>query len=165
MEIATAGLAAPRHVPDLRPAADAAATPRESMPPAALAFAEVSPPTTVQAATIARAVIATTPVDPADRADKAERRLVPFGIEMLPRQIEQDADPAAPPDETATAGLEVETEEGRITPLPQDWSEDVPAAAADAAPAPEASEPEAPESEARPPQDRSDESAERPDAA
>ena len=93
----TLGLAhLPRHLPDLRPSADAAASIRETAPPPTLAIGPAEPPIAAQAMSVGRAMIAANPISEVRDVASPERRLVPFGIDMLPREI---ADGSAARDE------------------------------------------------------------------
>lgn len=85
---------APQHMPDMRPAADAAALNRTSeplLPVAALPVAALPvPPTATQAGAVNRAMLGASPAtegkasDPMPPVDKAARTLKPYGITMLP---------------------------------------------------------------------------------
>lgn len=89
----------PRHVPDLRPSADAAASHRQTTPPPSLAMGTVEMPIPAQALAVGQAMLAAPPVSELRAVDGAERRLVPFGIDMLPRTTEDDQSAAGTPDD------------------------------------------------------------------
>ncbi len=86
----------PRHVPDQRPSADAAATSRQTVPPLPVAAplgtgtfnsqtAEVS-----RSMLLATAISATGEVRHAPDTQTQERRLKPFDLPMLPDEVAED---------------------------------------------------------------------------
>lgn len=86
----------PRVLPDLRPAADAAATARQEAPPLALAQGPLARPVSPsQEALVTRSLLGTREVSPAGRidpegeprrADGPPRVLKPWGVPMLPAE-------------------------------------------------------------------------------
>jgi len=84
------GLPAPRAVPDMRPAADAAATRRDTKPALAIAAELPSPPSTSQIGAVNRSMISgATATEPGATSQmpavqQVERTLKPYGISMLP---------------------------------------------------------------------------------
>lgn len=80
-------LPAPQVMPDLRPAADAAASARQDRPPAALAPAHPLPCPALQAHAL-RSLLSSEGAGTGgpDAVDPPRRLLKPFGIEMLPSE-------------------------------------------------------------------------------
>ena len=84
------GLPAPRSVPDMRPAADAAAIRRDTKPALAVAAELPSPPSTSQIGAVNRSMISgATATEPGANSQmpavqQVERTLKPYGISMLP---------------------------------------------------------------------------------
>ncbi len=89
--VGPAAQAGPRHIPDLRPSADAAASTRENRPATAIAVAPVPPPSPTQSAEVSRSMASvakqTDRTDTAmvSRAEQVLRTLKPYGVAMLPR--------------------------------------------------------------------------------
>ena len=76
----------PRHTPDLRPAADAAALARDARPSLPLGTAASQPPQSGQVAAISRALLDSSDASgfPADQAAAPDAEAL--GIEMLPHR-------------------------------------------------------------------------------
>lgn len=96
---APASQPAPRHVADMRPSADAAASARKTIPD--LPVAMPSPPATSQTAEVSRSMLRdASPVEldgPAriSAVSMVERTLKPYGISMLPKTVKEAADAAS----------------------------------------------------------------------
>lgn len=84
-------LPAPQVMPDLRPAADAAASARQDRPPATLAPAHPLPCPALQAHAL-RSLLSSEGAGTGqpDAVDPPRRVLKPFGIEMLPSERRQE---------------------------------------------------------------------------
>lgn len=156
-------LSVPQFATDLRPTADAAASVREKRPPPAIALGPVQntvPPVPTQAAAVSRVIIGASAIEggppPAAMrtgAEPTERRLVPFGVFMLPeppeemesRPIPQVAardgrpapDPSAPAMDRETALFRSQPADIPMSPAPLK-SAPVPSASVAAATAPPA---------------------------
>lgn len=92
----------PRHVPDQRPSADAAATSRQTVPPLPVAAPLGTGTFNSQTAEVtrsmlqARAVSATGEVRHAPDTQTPERRLKPFDLPMLPDKAAEDTHSQGP---------------------------------------------------------------------
>ena len=107
------GLPALRPVPDMRPAADAAAIRRDTKPALAVAAAMPSPPSTLQIGAVSRSMISgATATEPGGSTRipavaQAERTLKPYGISMLPAE-ERDAPNRPEPEQSAADSTKAE---------------------------------------------------------
>lgn len=122
MDVNVTAAAAPRHVMDLRPAADAAAAARDprpevpvpAVPPAAAATPAV-PSGALVSSTLVAAVSRSMLIDlatdgglprGADGASPAERTLKPYGVVLLPRTAAAEDEGARPDSSAATRGAD-----------------------------------------------------------
>jgi hypothetical protein len=93
----TGATLSPVHVPDLRPAADAAALRRQAEPvmpvagPPAAIFPPVMPPSAVALGEVGRSMIAATSLAEGGAQGGDERRLKPWGVAMLPHERPEPA--------------------------------------------------------------------------
>jgi len=85
--------AAPRHVPDLRPAADAAATRHSRTPPLPVGPGATLPPAATQSGEVSRSLMLANGLEESDAVRMMQpvtavpRTLKPFGISMLPDSL------------------------------------------------------------------------------
>ena len=88
----------PRHVPDQRPTADAAATSRQTAPPLPIAAPSGTGTFNSQTAEVSRSMLLATAISATGEVRHAldnqtpERRLKPFDLPMLPDESAEDAD-------------------------------------------------------------------------
>jgi len=103
---------APRHIPDLRPSADAAGLRHQSRPPGGIALPGLPlPPGASQSVAVSRALLVADG-GAGDQVAAPERVLKPYGVQMLPGAEPQPraptaADPQAGPTSGAAAELTV----------------------------------------------------------
>lgn len=101
----------PRHVPDQRPAADAAATSRQTVPPLPVAAPAATGTAHSQTAEVSRSMLQATAISATGEVRHApdnqtpERRLKPFDLPMLPDEAAKD---------TGTRGSATDPLQGKV---------------------------------------------------
>jgi hypothetical protein len=118
MDVSAISPSVPQFTTDLRPSADAAASQRQTRPAPAIVVGPVvtvTPPSPTQAAAVSRAILigtatetATAPATSLTAPDPSERRLVPFGIFMLPEEKDPDESPGLPAETKEKVKIEAE---------------------------------------------------------